>query len=334
MAKLATPKPSGNNRFVISSYHDSGGLALNKKLVDVEDLMVWAASELARKRPKNVLAFPVFDVARADREIVGKWTRPMGYPPMSPMFAAGLSRAGAARGDPPHGDALLVEAAIARMRLGPEWAWEDRELTAGLGFRLDAAGAMAAALRNAANLLIVHGRLGSRPSVHAGPPSVEPKLGPNGKPGVWRREVWAEPTFDDHHAQREVEVACSATRKGVYPSGAYGALVYAPDPQAMVNERAEYVAWRLGLIWLAGELEGGLESRAALAPRAAARPWDGERDGAAPPDLFRPGAERVYGGDEVAAMAGERACGRRRPTSGGSIYAARPAKPAPGAREA
>ena len=83
---------------------------MNKRLQDVEDLIVWAASELARKRPGKVVSLPVFNVSRADREIVGKWSRPMGFPPMSPMFAAGFGQAGAARGDPPHDDALIVEA--------------------------------------------------------------------------------------------------------------------------------------------------------------------------------------------------------------------------------
>ncbi len=297
--------------------------------------MVWAAAELSRKRPGNVTALPTFDVARADREIVGKWTRPMGYPPMSPMFAAGLSRAGAARGDPPHADALVVEEALGRMRLGPEWEPEERAgLTHGLGFPLAWREAARASLANAQNLALVHGRLASRPSVSRDPPSCGPKLGANGKPGVWRRERWAEQGFGDRMSERDVETPCAATRKGVYPAGAYGVLVWEPDPQAMVNERADYFAWRLALCWLASELEGALESRAALSPRAAARPWMGERDAAPVADPFAPGAMGVYGPEEAASMAAERGRGRRRPPGGGSVYAARPVKPAPGMREA
>ncbi len=306
---------------------------MGKKLIDVEDLMVWVASELSRKRPANVIAPPVFDVARADREIVGKWTRPMGYPPMSPMFAPGLARAGGGRGDPPHADALIVEEALQRLRLGPEWAPDRRYIAADLGFALDVEAAIAAAFANARNLVLVHGRLGSRPSVTSEPCRPQPRLAPNGKPGVWRKERWREYGFGDRPAERELEVACAVTRKGVYPEGAYGGLVYEPDPQAIVNERAEYAAWRLALCWLATELEGALETRAALAPRAAARPWLSERDGDPVADPFKPG-EEVYGPAGAASLAAERETGRRRTLGGGRVYSARPIKPAKGMREA
>ena len=307
-----------------------------KKLLDVEDLVVWAADELSRKRPGKVVALPVFNVSRADREIVGRWNRPMGFPPMSPMFAAGFGQAGVARGDPPHEDALTVEAAIERLRLtAPELSPDvEAGLVDGLGFALDAGGALQAALRNAANLLLVHGRLGSRPSLRLEPPEVSAKLAANGKPGVWRLESWAEPTLDDHaDARRVVEVACSPLRKELYPAGAYGVVEFSPSPQELVNERAEYAVWRAALVWLAAALSGALESRSALPPRAAERPWRGERDGEPVRDWFGVSAERVYGPDEAATAAAERAVGRRRPVAGGSVYGRRPVKPGK-AREA
>ena len=308
-----------------------------KKLVDVEDVVVWAAAELSRKRPGGAPRAPALNVSRTDRELVGKWDRPMGAPSMHPMWAGGFGQAGVARGDPPHEDALAVEAAIERLRLTkPELpAWIDADLVDGFGFSLDAVGALRAALANVANLVLVHGRLGSRPTLRLEPLEISAKLSANGKPGVWRRECWDEPTFDDHaRASRFVEVACAATRKGVYPAGAYGVLEYAPDPQEIVNERAEYAVWRAGLEWLAAALSDALESRTALAPRAARRPWMGDRDGAAAPDLFRPGAEGVWSGDEAATLAAERAAGKRRPRGGGSVYGWRPVRPGKGAREA
>lgn len=310
---------------------------MTKKLCDVEDLVVWAAEELSRKRPGKVVALPVFNVSRSDREIVGRWNRPMGFPPMSPMFAAGFGQAGVARGDPPHEDALTVEAAIERLRFTkPELpAWIDGDLVDGIGFAVDAAAALRAALGNAANLLLVHGRLGSRPTLRLEPPEIKPKLAANSKPGVWRRECWDERTFDDHaRASRSVEVACVATRKGVYPAGAYCVVEFFPDPQDLVSERAEYAVWRAALVWLAEALSGALESRSALPPRAAERPWMGERDGEPVRDWFGPAADRVYGPDEAATVAAERAVGRRRPVAGGSVYGRRPVKPGRRQREA
>ena len=108
---------------------------------------------------------------------------------------------------------------------------------------------------------------------------------------MWRQECWDGPTFDDHgHAWRQVEVACSPIRKDLYPAGAYGIVEFTPAPQELVNERAEYAVWRASLVWLAAALSGALKSRAALPPRAAARPWMGERDGEPVRDLFGAGA--------------------------------------------
>ena len=139
------------------------------KLLDVEDLLVWAASELARKRHGKAAARPAFDLNRADRELVGRWTRPMGIPSVQPMFSAGLGKSGGAPGSPPHADALRVEEALDRLaKLSPPCMTNAGDLVAGLGFPVDIAGALRAALANAANLLIVHGRLASRPLVRFG----------------------------------------------------------------------------------------------------------------------------------------------------------------------
>jgi hypothetical protein len=307
-----------------------------KRLIDIEDLVAWGASELTRKRPGKAAPRAAFDVDRADRELVGRWTRPASFPAMHPMFAAGLGKPGGARGDPPHADALRLEEALARLAVSPPPVDIDElQLCAGLGFALDAAGAMRAALANVRNLLLVQGRLAIRPFLRLEPPTATPRLAANSKPGVWRREVWVEPTFGDYRqATREVEVAAPALRKNVYPAGAYCGLDYEPDPADLLHERAEYAAWHAGLLWLAAELAGGLESRAPLPPAAAARPWLGERDGEPVRDLFGPGAEGVHSGDQAATLEAQRRAGRRRPIGGARVYGYAPATPGKREREA
>jgi hypothetical protein len=250
---------------------------LGKQLCDVEDVMVWAAGELARKG-RGGHAPRKLDVAPGDRELVGRWSKPMGYPPMSPMFAPGLVTSGGAR-QPPHGDALIVEGAVERLaRVYPAPGMASEELAFGMGFAVDCETAMIAALGRAASLVVVFAGLARAPDCGGWPKST-PKRAPNGKPGVWRREAWAEPTIRDEDVVREVEVAVKPMRRGLYPPGSYGVLEWAPSPQSVIEDRAEYAAWRAGLAWLAQELSGALESREVLAPRAPLCPW---RDGRAP----------------------------------------------------
>ena len=300
---------------------------MGEKLVDVEDLLVWAADELSRKRPKPGRGAPALDIPRRDRECVGKYHWPRGYPTVSPMFAAGLGSASVARGEPPHADALTIEAAIGELRGFHLRAPAEADLRAGLGFDLDAPGAWAAAAGNVGNLLLVHARQGDRPSLGATLPA--PVLAANGKPGTWRAEEWDEPTYDDHaRASRVVEVACRAIRKDLYPPGAFCRLAWSPSPQSILNERGEYAAWRAGLEWLLERLRGALETRTPLPAAAAWRPWLGERDGDKPRDLFGPQEAAVYDADYAEAMAAGRAAGLRRPRGGGTIYRGRAVKPA------
>jgi hypothetical protein len=264
---------------------------------------------------------------------------------MSPMFAAGLGTSGA-RGAAPQPDSLAVEAAIGEvaeaMRAiltdGPHPELVERaDLTFGLGFKnLDVQGALQAALANVRNLLLVHGRLRSRPPIRLEPSEVRPKLAENGKPGVFRLACVYEPTWEDHAPEttRWVEVRAVAKRKDLYPNGAYCRLEYEPNQQDVLNERGEYVVWRAGLVALAEALHGRLERYSALPPVAAATPWLGEADGAPIRDVFAPGAEGVYRGDEASALNAQRAASRRRRVSGGNTYARRFAKPAKSADRA
>jgi hypothetical protein len=150
---------------------------------------------------------------------------------------------------------------------------------------------------------------------------------------VFRREVWAEPTFSDHaDAQREVETRVKASRGKTYPPGSYSTVEWSPDPQTVVNDRAEYRAWVAALAALAEALHEKLDSRIALEPRAARAPWAGESDQAEIPNLFSRVAERVYEGDAAATLALERAAGRRRPVHGGNSYGSKPVRPAKGVK--
>jgi len=251
-----------------------GGMA---KALDIEELMVWAAAELARKRPGATGKVYRLDVSRGDAEIMGRWNWPMGIPEVSPMFTGVYPTAGNARGEPPGEDALTIEAALARLSyVSLDFDAETRAgVMHGFGFEIDAEGILRAAARKSATLVLVQGRLGKRPSLTFEPPVPRPRLAPNGKPGAWRREIWAEPTFDDHaeaESEREVPVT-SLKKRDLYPPGAYGVLEWDPDPAEIVAERAAYWAWRAGLAWLAEDLKGKLTRREAAPPAAPERPW-------------------------------------------------------------
>ena len=296
-----------------------------KKPVDVEDVMQWAAAELARKRPNTTGKVYRFDVAKTDREIMGRWNWPMGYSKISPMFSGAYPTAGNARGDPPDDDALIVEDAVTRLRMAAIGFASDvvDSLTFGLGFDIDAVAALRKKARGIDSLVLVHGRQCDRPRLCGEAPNPSPRKAKNGKPGVWRLENLAMPTFDDHaEISHQHEVAMTALkRRDQYPVGRYCVLEWDPAPQEIVDERAEYWAWRAGLVWLAEALAGRLEKRAVLPPRAAERPWMGESDAAPLRDLFGPGADRIYGADEAATLNAERGVARRRPVCGGAVYA-------------
>jgi len=112
--------------------------------------------------------------------------------------------------------------------------------------------------------------------------------GPNGKPKVLidetfvemvdRKGVYYEPVSNPPPGAITFTKAVSSRpiRAGLYRQGAYCPLVFRPRPEAVVAERAEYAAWRMGLEILAGELEGRLSAIAVLTPAAAWRPWAGQ----------------------------------------------------------
>jgi hypothetical protein len=195
-----------------------------------------------------------------------------------------------------------------------------------IGLPVDAKGALAASFANAPNLVLAHGRLGTRPDAGSAAFQVQPRLALNGKPGVWRTERLTDPLG----GERDYENPVKAIRRDLYPPGSYCRIAYEPDPQLTVNDRGDYCAWRLALEALAEALHGRLERITALSPAAALFPWTGEKDNEKPRGLFSPGAERVYCAGEAAALAAARTRGARRPVPPARAAARtrRPAKPA------
>jgi hypothetical protein len=311
----------------------------SKRMMDVEDVVIWACSqELPRKRtgtnPYPQVRPLGMNVPRSESSLIGRYTWPAGYPSISPMFAGGFASAGGAigagRGGPPDSDALIVEAAISGLAAGMAGLSAPEELALDLGFPVDIEGAFSGALANVADIVIVCGRLGRRPSLAEERPLPTARLAPNGKPGTWRIERIAEERFGGGFSEREIETPVQRLRKDSYPPGSYGILVWEPDPQLIVNDRAEYLVWRLALDALAASLSGRMENRAALPPAAALMPWRGDLDGDKPVELFGPGAARVYSGSERLATEARRAARARRDIRMSGGMARRPARPGRG----
>ena len=308
--------------------------AATKRVLDIEDAVIWACAEELAKWPHVNRAPDLLQlgelVGREDGLLIGKWRRPASFPEISPMFARGfVPRAPAGRGGDPHPDALIVEAEISAISERLAGLAPPEELVFGIGLAVDVAGAWAAAVANVGNLTLVHGRLRKRPVAGDGRFEVRPKLAPNGKPGVWRIERLTDPLG----GERDYENPVQAVRRGLYPPGAFCRVEYEPDPQIVINDRADYCAWRIGLEALAEALSGRLETITALAPAAALFPWTGELDGDRPRDLFAPGAERVFRGAEERELEALRSRGERRPLRRHGAYRRRiPAKPASGTK--
>jgi hypothetical protein len=296
---------------------------------DVEDVVAWACQELTLKRRGGPPARSPLQVPRHESSLMGRWLSPPGIPEIQPMFAGGFAtaRIDGGRPRPPHPDALLVEAAIGALPTAMADLAAPAELGAGIGLALDLEGAWAHALGNVANLVLVHGRSARRPDFGGVELEVVPRVAGNGRIGVWIEEAIVDATWDGAGEARAIETAAPATRKGDYPAGSYCGLEYRPEPQGRINDRADYLAWRLALSWLAQRLEGRLEGRAALPPAAALAPWLGERDGMRAARPFFAGAERVHGAAEAGRLTAQRAAGGRRTLEPPQRRAARPPRP-------
>ncbi len=287
-----------------------------KRLMDVEDLVHWACSQELPKRRSSPRLVPQLPLRRGDGELVGRWTEPPGFPSISPMFASGLfagasgSRPSSGRGSEVHPDALLVEATILGLPARMAYLTAPAMIVDGIGLDVDLVGAFAAAVGNVVNLVLAHGRMGNRPAF-ATRFEISPKMAANAKLGVWRVVRELEPTLDGLGVERAIERPTQRIRRDLYPTGAYCRLEYDPDPQVMINDRAEYAVWGLAMHETAAALRGALTSIDPMAPAAALFPWAGEPDQRKPPDLFRAGADGVHGVREAARFAGAKRCGEQ-----------------------
>jgi hypothetical protein len=289
-----------------------------KRVIDVEDGVAWACDELTKRRDQ----VRPYDLSRHDASLVGRWTRPPGFPEISPMFrAAFASGGGSAPGDrirapraagAPDADALRIEAAIAALPEALAAARAPDELAIDLGFALDVAGAFEAARSNVINIVRVYGALRKRPVFAVDPPIPHPVNAANGKPAVMRIAQAPYRSIDGALRRREAEVPAQRLRSDLYVEGAYCRLDYDPDPQFVVNGRAEYLVWRLALASLAEALAGELDRFAVIAPGAPLAPWLGECEAAKPRDLMTPGAAGVYSAIERLSLDASRANRERR----------------------
>ncbi len=304
-----------------------------KRLMDVEDLVHWACSQELLKRRTSPRRAPILPLRRGDSELVGRWTKPPSFPSISPMFASGLfagaGPAGSTRGGrglEVHPDALIVEATILGLPARMAEFKAPALIVDGIGLDVDLVGAFAAAIGNVVNLVLAHGRMGNRPAF-ATRFVVSPKMAVNGKPGVWRVVRELEPTVDGLGVERAIEQPTQRIRRDLYHNGAYCRLEYDPDPQVMVNDRADYSAWAFSMHEMAAALTGRLATIEPMAPAAALFPWAGEIDCAKPLALFGAGADGLHGAREAARFAGARARGDRRRIVRAPTPRRKPAKP-------
>jgi hypothetical protein len=303
----------------------------SKRMMDIEDVVRWACGAVRSRRPSPSAPPRAMNVPRSEASLVGRWTWPSGFTEISPMFSAvfptGRSRGSNVPDDP---DAATVEAAIGMLSQRMTAYAAPEQLAPDIGSDVDLAGAFAAPLANVTNIVLTHGRLGNRPAIGQEIPIPTPKLAPNGKPGIWQLQCNVEKTIAGDQVERLFEAPVQGARRGVYPDGSFCVILYEPNPQSIVNDRAEYLVWRLALGELAELLSGRLERIAALPPAAAIAPWLGDRDGEKPRDLFGAGADRLHGAAEQRAMAARRAGAVRRTIAPSSGKLRRPTRPGRG----
>ena len=263
-------------------------------------LVRWACEKLPTIRPSKRAVLsgddPLAGVDKSDRELVGRWLKPASFPMIQPMFIGGFAQATRANMRPPQ-DALSLEAAIRALPETVRRLQAPAELGHGIGLPVDADAAWTRARAMIANLLLVHGRLGNRPVCDDGF-VVSPVLAKNGQPAVLKLAAIAEAgAFGDVEDVREVRA--SRIGRDRYEDGAYCRLEYEPDPQSVVQDRAEYCAWRIGLDRLAAALDGKLEQFAVKPTAAPWAPWVSPSPGHA--EIATAAARRLRRSDDAVA---------------------------------
>jgi hypothetical protein len=287
-----------------------------RRVIDVEDVVAWAYGDELNKRRATETPY---NLSRHDASLVGRWTSPPGFPEISPMFRSVFAGGGSAStagsswdharlppgAGAPDPDALAIETAIAALGETMAGLTAPEELALDLGFPVDVDGAFAAALANVVNIVRVHGALKRRPVLGVESPNPQPVMGVNGKTAIVRmttvrfKTVERDESGRQVEARREAEAPAARIRSDLYEAGAFCKLKWDPDPKIMVNERAEYLIWRLALDRLAGALSGKLARFAVIAPSAPLAPWLGDRDSGKPAALMAQGVAGVYTALEI-----------------------------------
>jgi hypothetical protein len=271
-----------------------------RRVEDIERALQWCfRDELPKRQVESGGGFravsPMFGMVSFGAPI-DNWSREPGFP--------------VAMGDP-HPDAIAIEAELLRLEAGdidlagialgldalinPEpmvhFANLERPVRHGASFYTDVAALKFAAADSAMAAVMVRAKLGDRPPL-SDTSAPEPVRGDNGKALVRRVTVnreavaWRESVGKGGRitnvptawAEHPIEIASPPIRAGLYPTGTFTPLKWAPNPHMVVKERAEYSAWHAALNVLAARLEGRLSSIIVTPPAAAARPWAGDRD--------------------------------------------------------
>ena len=275
------------------------------RVIDIQDLLVWAYRE---ELPK-------------DRGLGGSGK---GEPcAVSPMFAMGAfgTRVDYFHREPgfpsalgaPHPDALLVEAAVERLAAHAEQAVDEQlDLAPDFGaLGVDEVHAVRRALAMMPAMVARCAKLQKSPfwtseivprAMYAG----------NGRPMVVRREPQFSKALTGEEVEHEVIVQVTAEQKGSYAFGAYSPLQYEPDPQSVVDERAEYLVWWGALNALAAELADKLATFSVRPPSARQRPWTNEAVLGHTPRRLDDISDRVPSQEQRAIAAAHRQLGLRR----------------------
>lgn len=288
----------------------SGDLRAGRRLIDVEDALRWAFRDELPKRGA-VAATGVSPMVSliALGTVVDTGSREPGFP--------------AALGEP-HPDATAIEAAVLALGRFSGCSIDGIDLAPDFGLQADQRRALRHAVASMVGHVVGHARLGRRPVCHAPDFACGPAIGANGKPRVLVTVV-ARHDGAFGQAEEAYDEPARATRAGHYTYGAFCPLAWDPSPQDVVDERADYLAWWVGLDQLARDL-ADLATLAVLPPSAPLRPWLGDRDRGKPPMLFRP-ADPVYRPQRRAAVEAERDQRGRRKVA--PVAAARAARSAP-----
>lgn len=256
-----------------------------KRVLDIEQVLEWLfRDQLPRRRDEgddHRPGFPSVSPMFRHADLGGRidsWAREPGHP-----LAMGEI----------HPDALIVEQAVLALEkfidhdyvAAAELAGDDLGIATGLDESVDQAAAMARAGRAIVTLVVVNAKLNRRPIFSL--PTAGPKNLGNGKPQVVREETRRWPKLAGGEAVETILVPAPMkdAARG-YPDGAFCPVVYDPDAQEMLLERAEYAVWWAALHYLASELEGKLETISVLSPSAPQRPWVGELDLGKPSRIF------------------------------------------------